>query len=335
MQTLDLLPFDVLNVIFSNVPLPTLFTLLKVCKRIFNHIEAPENNFWKSTCIRWWNERNLDLHGDIRSIVSESEGFLHKSWKWFVRCFAIEQVVDGLGSHMITLSGASKIILIGNFKKGELEGEGIQVFRKNDKSRFAISNSFKIGKIDGQTVFVWRSGAKYVGNYSKGHRTGHGIHYFVSGDVYEGEYSGKKEGYGIYRFNTGVVYEGHWKKGLMNGNGSLFWPQTGFKYEGGFLADVPTDENSCLHPNLREILQKGKCTTEVTGTQKHFGQFYYKCQTCQIPVCMSCFDRCHVNCRRDVEKKWSPGRKYCRCGSKNSHCQLKSVSYTHLTLPTT
>jgi hypothetical protein len=54
-----------------------------------------------------------------------------------------------------------------------------------------------------------------------------------------------------------------------------------------------SDQESCLHPKIKESLKRKECTGVVTGTTAEYGQFLYYCTTCRDysrAYCASCKD---------------------------------------------
>ena len=54
--------------------------------------------------------------------------------------------------------------------------------------------------------------------------------------MYEGDWiNDKAEGNGKYIFEDGEYYIGHWKNGLRDGKGTLYYPNSKIAYKGDFL----------------------------------------------------------------------------------------------------
>lgn len=59
---------------------------------------------------------------------------------------------------------------------------------------------------------------KYEGTWEEDQRTGHGVYYWIDGQVYIGEFvNGERTGYGVMHFTDSSIYEGQFKQGLREG----------------------------------------------------------------------------------------------------------------------
>jgi len=97
---------------------------------------------------------------------------------------------------------------------------------------------------NGYGTWVYKSGAKYVGYFSKQKFHGQGTFYRSDGDTYKGYFANDKyNGFGVYHNKaTGDKYTGYWKNDKRHGQGTLVFGSkskwTGEKYKGNWRNDT-------------------------------------------------------------------------------------------------
>ena len=97
---------------------------------------------------------------------------------------------------------------------------------------------------NGYGTWVYKSGAKYVGNYSKMKFHGKGTYHYSNGDIYNGYFrNDSRHGFGVYLNKaTGDKYSGYWKNDKRNGQGTLVFGNkskwAGEKYKGNWRNDT-------------------------------------------------------------------------------------------------
>ena len=104
----------------------------------------------------------------------------------------------------------------------EREGKGCLIYKNSDHVLIGV---FKKGKINGNGIVYNKDLNKvyFVGNFVEGKKNGKGILYFNNGDRYEGEFeNNKRNGKGVYFFKTEKgeqKWEGFFCDGYMDGEG--------------------------------------------------------------------------------------------------------------------
>ncbi|RLD78201.1 MAG: hypothetical protein DRJ10_10730, partial [Bacteroidetes bacterium] len=97
---------------------------------------------------------------------------------------------------------------------------------------------------NGYGTWVYKSGAKYVGYFSKMKFHGQGKFYYANGDTYKGYFANDKyNGYGVYyNKGTGDKYTGYWKNEKKYGQGTIVFggksKSAGEKYKGNWVNDM-------------------------------------------------------------------------------------------------
>jgi len=86
-----------------------------------------------------------------------------------------------------------------------------------------------------------KSYVKYIGFYGKrvdDKKSGPGIYYYLSGDIYDGEWANDlRDGFGTYKYyKTDEKYVGQWKKDERFGTGTHYY-KDGSRYEGKWVND--------------------------------------------------------------------------------------------------
>jgi hypothetical protein len=89
----------------------------------------------------------------------------------------------------------------------------------------------------------WKNGTLFVGNFSRGQRTGKGVIRFPTNVRYQGDFvRGKYEGFGTCTFQDGRVYTGQWRKGTAHGKGKLTEADGAVLHDGDWANDQPIIE---------------------------------------------------------------------------------------------
>lgn len=97
----------------------------------------------------------------------------------------------------------------------------------------------------------------YKGEFCENKRHGHGVFYYVNGDIFSGNWENNlKHGFGTYRFADGSEYRGEWQRGVfVEGQWIL---SDGTYYEGKFdLKNRPLDKKAIMYFPRLHISQKG------------------------------------------------------------------------------
>jgi len=268
----------------------------------------------------------------------------NKNWKWFGNCMTKEANTNGL-TWKYSKEGSKDWIRIGEMKDGNLHGWGVHVFLDGRKLVLGCSSkgvfyqatvlwengATYVGQLDnvknGWGVMTWTDGNIYQGEWKDDKREGNGILIWANGSKYDGEWrSSKIEGKGIHTLPNGDTLTGDWKNGKAHGHCHMFLKSIGFEYEGEWSNGEPNDQESCLHPSLRKCLKENVCTANVTGTSTNYGQFFYRCSTCNINYCTCCWDSCH-SCLNNClgTKKWGIGV-HCSCAHNSKECKKNGDS---------
>jgi hypothetical protein len=105
----------------------------------------------------------------------------------------------------------------------------------------------------GEGVFVHVSGERYEGDWSGGKRDGWGVHFYGNGKKrYEGQYvAGKRQGKGIYYFPNGDRYVGEFQNDHLNGKGTYYYAN-GDRYNGMFRNDRRNGRGTYVYANGRQ-----------------------------------------------------------------------------------
>lgn len=114
-----------------------------------------------------------------------------------------------------------KILYNGEFVDDKMDGQGEILFKTTGNS---YVGEFKKGQISGEGKCTWKNGDVYEGNLNNGIRSGAGKYStnFGKKSVYEGQYvDGKKSGQGkllsYSRLNKSQIYEGGFSEGKPTG----------------------------------------------------------------------------------------------------------------------
>lgn len=107
----------------------------------------------------------------------------------------------------------------GNFKEGELNGDGIII----DEKGKVIKGTFVENLLSGPGIVSFKSGAFAKGNFYKGLLNGEGERHFENGNFYKGFFkSGKYDGYGEYNWkDEAISYVGNFINGKRSGIGEM------------------------------------------------------------------------------------------------------------------
>ena len=162
----------------------------------------------------------------------------------------------------------------GDFKMGEISGEGTYIFSDNTEYNGSVEN----GLFNGKGRIKWENGIEYIGDFvdsalcGKGIITniqcekydgffdnnefnGKGTYYSSNGDVYEGNFEyGIKRGKGIYKRYDKVIFEGIWNDDLPNGNGEITYlgnKINGFWRNGVFVGNVELEIFKDINKNIK------------------------------------------------------------------------------------
>jgi len=229
----------------------------------------------------------------------------------------------------------SGVIYIGDYFEGKKEGAGIRHVPsigetyegewRNDlmtgtgKKVFkggCYSGEWNEGQRHGYGTFNWASGSLYEGSWDNDLKDGYGVYKWKSGDKYKGQWKAGKYDFGCYSSYFGSIYCGtHNQEGRYDGIGKFTHPD-GYEWKGSWKNGVPENPRECVHPNLREALERKECTKSVTGASPFYGQVLYKCKCLDDSVCKVCSETCH---RGHVfsEVFWTVGRTTCQCSCTN------------------
>ncbi len=119
----------------------------------------------------------------------------------------------------------------GNFKNGEINGEGKMTFGDED---FYYKGSFENGVPHGYGKMHYEDNSKYEGYWEHGKKVGQGAYVFSCGDEYLGEFKNDQiNGNGVIIITNGSSYAGNWKDGLAHGEGTFTYDD-GNKFMGTF-----------------------------------------------------------------------------------------------------
>jgi hypothetical protein len=252
---MDLIPNDVLCIIFSFVEsLKDYLSLLLVSKR-FYFLTKHNQPQWKICCLRFWDEfkQKITVYKtgesncnycqkgdyDLERIQRESG----KDWFWFSRCFANGRV----------FKSDFREITIGIAPDGKVNGWGIRLYP--------------------QTIYI----GTFINNILNGYITRIGSDDSrYNGQCKDNEYHGS----GTLVYNSGVKYEGEWAKGLPHGHGSITYSDE-IKYQGQWRWSHPDFDPR--HPIVKECIeQKRLCTNTLSRAmpQRMGGYYVYYCETC-------------------------------------------------------
>ena len=84
------------------------------------------------------------------------------------------------------------------------------------------SGQFRLGEMDGEGIYVGSTGEKYEGNMKNNKRQGEGELTKINGDVYQGEFDrNRPNGSGTEYLANGEVYVGDFLNGFRHGEGSM------------------------------------------------------------------------------------------------------------------
>lgn len=114
-----------------------------------------------------------------------------------------------------------------------LEGEG----RETLANGCQYVGNYSKGKRSGQGAFSCPTGYRLEGMFRDGEADGRGKEILPTGQVYEGDFrAGVREGQGRMSYSNGTIYNGEFKNGLRNGTGTLRYPD-GAEYVGEWVDD--------------------------------------------------------------------------------------------------
>ena len=85
---------------------------------------------------------------------------------------------------------------------------------------------WKRGEIHGQGTYYFSGGDKYVGEWKDGKKHGQGAYFFSEGDRFEGNWEyDEVHGKGTYVYPGGERFSGEWKDGNKHKHGKLIFPK--------------------------------------------------------------------------------------------------------------
>jgi hypothetical protein len=317
----------------------TLGRLVCVCSSFHKYVDESQS-LWKNLCKEVWKSMGFDHYVDMDIVYSEFRNISkQRDWRWFARCFAWEELQS---THTQGFKLVNGWLVFGEMKSSKLNGFGVQIFLETQQIQVG---SISEDRMEGSGLTVWKDGGRYSGNFKEGVRSGQGSFRWAAGNSYEGEWcNGLRNGIGTFVWNDGEKYEGmwrnddreghgkwiwpdgdtfegEWKAGEKNGPGVMNWNSAKFQYSGNWVDGMPEDENLCLHPFLKNCIEKNACTSMITGTTLNYGQFYYNCKDCEgRDYCVVCWKSCHHFEGHKFKRRWSDGI-YCDCiKSGDSSC---------------
>uniref|UniRef100_A0A667HIC7 Radial spoke head 1 homolog n=1 Tax=Lynx canadensis TaxID=61383 RepID=A0A667HIC7_LYNCA len=108
------------------------------------------------------------------------------------------------------------------------------------------------GENDLGGIYKFKSGARYIGEYVKNKKHGHGTFIYPDGSRYEGEWADdRRHGYGVYCYVNNDTYTGEWFAHQRHGQGTYFYAETGSKYVGTWVNGQQEGMAELIHLNHR------------------------------------------------------------------------------------
>jgi len=300
------LPDELLALLFSFVPIKGLGNLLSVCKR-FNSFLTDNQALWRPFCnLNYWNKK-FDLAWVVKEVSIRASWC---NWMWFAQCFA-NQRQEGPSWHLGPRLDNRTFVRIGPMKGGLLHGWGIVIVGEK---------AFCFGKfVEGHLSSGYKIHEEYsyVGelniNYSP-HGKGISESY---GTIYNGDWKdGRWWGQGILSWHSGANYSGGFEDFKCSGFGTLTYPD-GFSFSCEWKDNSPPDEEIYIHPKIIECIQQGKCTKQFNC----WPQWSNMCITCRYPICLACWNTCHIENHR-YYTEWDP-KSFCECECQNEKSNKK------------
>ena len=115
--------------------------------------------------------------------------------------------------------------------------------------------------MDGQGTNHLANGEKYVGEFQRNRRHGHGVLTYVSGDKYIGEFKDdNRNGQGTLDFADGDKYVGTFKDNKFHGQG-IFTQRSGSRYMGEYVGEFKDGKGN------------GQGTLTLVDGSKYVGEF--------------------------------------------------------------
>lgn len=192
---------------------------------------------------------------------------------------------------------------------------GIHIYLKTMKCRVG---TFVNKQLQGQGTMT-TSKFTYKGEFMNDLSTGFGS-WSSDGDTYVGYFiNGRKEGHGKYIWSTGSYYEGQWQQGSKYGSGR-YVDSTGSSYVGHFMGrrhGLGTF-TKCINGQVDQVF-RGMWQDDIPIDCK-FGLVYYKCESCDIDVCVSCCDG---------HKRHFTGKMWCSQEDKKLDCNHGHMKLTN------
>lgn len=129
--------------------------------------------------------------------------------------------------------------------KGHINGNGLMTWPNGD----SYDGNWKKGEMDGEGTYVYATaGFSYSGQWKKGNICGHGVFRFNNGNVMEGEWTAMGTGTGYLLFADGTRYDGPFVNGLCQGQGTKVW-SNGDRYDGNFVQGHMTGQGKITLAN--------------------------------------------------------------------------------------
>ncbi len=118
-------------------------------------------------------------------------------------------------------------------------------FYSKSGTRTTYFGEVKNGKANGQGMGYYVTGNLYVGEWKDNYRHGEGgKFYWLSGERYEGAYiADRRKGHGTYYYANGDKYVGMWADDMQNGKGTLYDTYGNVKFEGEWKNGELIDPN--------------------------------------------------------------------------------------------
>ena len=131
-------------------------------------------------------------------------------------------------------------------------------------------------------IGVWTNwlGAKYVGEFKDGSKSGQGTITFSNGEEYIGQWvDDKRNGQGAVTLPAGEKYFGEWQNGKYNGQGTITFPN-GEKYVGQWIDNKRNGKGSVTFSNgqrydgqWKDDTYNGQGTIILSTGEKYVGQW--------------------------------------------------------------
>jgi hypothetical protein len=155
-----LVPTEILKLFLSFVDSPKdLFVLLVVCKRFYSILISNEQ-FWKESCIKFWNKYKKSISIKGKYDLEWTQRVAEKPWLWFAQCFARDKyfkktqfhlfIGQKKGSNGWAIRVLPEIVYIGNFINCMLQGSATCITK-----HYRHDGNFNDGKAAGKGKRVY------------------------------------------------------------------------------------------------------------------------------------------------------------------------------------